>query len=95
MNVHLQFILLQAQSKELDTDYRRLQQQYSRFSSEQTELVKQQKRNFQLYKEQKTNEIASLDGKNILCKLSCLIICILTCTYMSDKCSSNYPKYST
>ena len=58
------YYLFQAQAKELDTDYNRLRQQYARLSSEHTTLNNQQKRNFQLYKEQKANEIASLDGKN-------------------------------
>lgn len=57
------FILSQLQNKELDTDYNRLQQQYTRLSSEHSQLNSQLKRNFQLYKEQKTNEIASLDGR--------------------------------
>ena len=56
------FILSQAQNKELDTDYNRLQQQHTRLSSEHSQLNSELKRNFQLYKEQKTNEIASLDG---------------------------------
>lgn len=57
------FILSQFQNKELDTDYNRLRQQYTRLSSEHGQLNSQLKRNFQLYKEQKTNEIASLDGR--------------------------------
>jgi len=57
------FILSQLQNKELDTDYNRLRQQYTRLSSEHSQLNSQLKRNFQLYKEQKTNEIASLDGR--------------------------------
>jgi len=57
------FILSQLQDKELDTDYNRLRQQYTRLSSEHSQLNSQLKRNFQLYKEQKTNEIASLDGR--------------------------------
>ena len=62
------FMLFQAQNKELDTDYNRLRQQYTRLSTEHSQLNNQLKRNFQLYKEQKTNEIASLDGK-VLCYL--------------------------
>lgn len=62
------FTLFQAQNKELDTDYNRLRQQYTRLSTEHSQLNNQLKRNFQLYKEQKTNEIASLDGK-VLCYL--------------------------
>lgn len=57
------FILSQFQNKELVTDYNRLQQQYTRLSSEHGQLNSQLKRNFQLYKEQKTNEITSLDGR--------------------------------
>lgn len=53
--------MLKAQNKELDTEYNRLQQQYFRLSSEHSTLNNQQKRNFQLFKEQKANEIASLD----------------------------------
>ena len=57
------FVFFQAQAKETETEYNRLRQQYTRLSSEHSEVNNQQKRNFQLYKEQKTNEIASLDGK--------------------------------
>ena len=57
------YILLQSQNKELETDYNRLRQQYMRLSSEHSQLNGELKRNFQLYKEQKTNEIASLDGR--------------------------------
>lgn len=53
--------MLKAQNKELDTEYSRLQQQYSRLSSEHSTLNNQQKRNYQLFKEQKANEITSLD----------------------------------
>lgn len=55
----------QAQSKELDTDYGRLQQTYSRLSAEHVSVTNQQKRNFQLFKEQKANEISSLEGRNV------------------------------
>ena len=55
----------QAQSKELDADYGRLQQTYSRLSAEHTSVTNQQKRNFQLFKEQKANEISSLEGRNV------------------------------
>lgn len=55
----------QAQSKELDTDYGRLQQTYSRLSAEHASVTNQQKRNFQLFKEQKANEISSLEGRNV------------------------------
>lgn len=61
-NIHFFSFLSQAQNKELDTDYNRLRQQYTRLSSEHSQLNSELKRNFQLYKEQKTNEIASLDG---------------------------------
>lgn len=62
-------INFQAQNKELDTEYNRLQQQYFRLSSEHSTLNNQQKRNFQIFKEQKANEIASLDG-NVACSLT-------------------------
>ncbi|KAL9970030.1 hypothetical protein ACROYT_G022339 [Oculina patagonica] len=60
-SLETQYNMLKAQNKELDTDYNRLRQQYTRLSSEHSQLNNQLKRNFQLYKEQKTNEIASLD----------------------------------
>lgn len=62
-------IIFQAQNKELDTEYSRLQQQYFRLSSEHSTLNNQQKRNYQLFKEQKANEITSLDG-NVTCSLT-------------------------
>ncbi|KAJ7376204.1 hypothetical protein OS493_036185 [Desmophyllum pertusum] len=62
-SLETRYNMLKAQNKELDTDYNRLRQQYTRLSSEHSQLNNQQKRNYQLYKEQKTNEIASLDGK--------------------------------
>ena len=55
----------QAQSKELDADYGRLQQTYSRLSAEHASVTNQHKRNFQLFKEQKANEISSLEGRNV------------------------------
>lgn len=60
-SLETQYNMLKAQNKELDTDYNRLRQQYTRLSSEHSQLNSELKRNFQLYKEQKTNEIASLD----------------------------------
>ena len=75
--------LFQAQATELETDYSRIQQQYSRLSSEHTQVTNQQRRNFQLYKEQKANEITSLDGKNALHKKACFSVngqlALITC----------------
>lgn len=59
-SLETQYNMLKAQAKELQTDYSRLQQQYSRLSSEHALVVNEQKRNFQVYKEQKANEILSL-----------------------------------
>lgn len=59
-SLETQYNMLKAQAKELQTDYGRLQQQYSRLSSEHGLVVNEQKRNFQVYKEQKANEILSL-----------------------------------
>ncbi|KAK2557616.1 Golgi integral membrane protein 4, partial [Acropora cervicornis] len=68
-SLETQYNMLKAQAKELQTDYSRLQQQYSRLSSEHGLVVNEQKRNFQVYKEQKANEILSLTGMTGICTL--------------------------
>lgn len=59
-SLETQYNMVKAQAKEIETDFNRLQQQYSRLSSEHGLVVNEQKRNFQMYKEQKTNELLSL-----------------------------------
>lgn len=76
-------INFQAQKKELDTEYNRLQQQYFRLSSEHSTLNNQQKRNFQIFKEQKANEIASLDG-NVACSLTGPVLLVFLMCWAGD-----------